>query len=319
MVDCKRLLELLSKREDYIILIHRNPDGDAVGSAEALRILLEFLGKRAQVLSFDTPPSYLSFLPAKPFLSKDDPLPAHPTFLSVDVAEEKLLGFSEEAFPEGIYVKIDHHKTGSDFAKHCFVDEQASAAGEVVYLLGKEAGLESPAFLTACYAAIACDTGCFRYSNATAKTFAIAAELLAGGVDTKALNAALFENKNKQMVKANALGILSARFYLENRVALLFFTNEMCKAHGLESEHLAELSSVLREIEGVELSLVLKEKKDAPGTYRISARSKHFFDCTALLSAFNGGGHARAAGGEITASDTEEATKRLLEKIAEQF
>jgi hypothetical protein len=104
MVDCKRLLELLSKREDYIILIHRNPDGDAVGSAEALRILLEFLGKRAQVLSFDTPPSYLSFLPAKPFLSKDDPLPAHPTFLSVDVAFSIGICTEENPHPHDAYV-----------------------------------------------------------------------------------------------------------------------------------------------------------------------------------------------------------------------
>ena len=121
------------------------------------------------------------------------------------------------------------------------------------------------------------------------------------------------------MVKANAIGILEADFHFENKVALLVFTNEMCAKNQFEQEHLAELSSVLREIEGVELSIVLKEKKDVPGLYRISARSKHFFDCTKLLCAFNGGGHARAAGGEITAQSKEEAASRLLEKIAEQF
>ena len=98
---------------------------------------------------------------------------------------------------------------------------------------------------------------------------------------------------------------------------ILFFIYS--QREGLQSEHLAELSSVLREIEGVELSVVLKEKKDAPGSYRISARSKHFFDCTALCTAFSGGGHARAAGGEITAQSKEEAEDRVLAQVAKQF
>lgn len=319
MPDYKKLLDLLLEKDHYLILVHRNPDGDAVGSAEGLRILLCALGKKAQVLSYDPIPSYLSFLPAHPFLNAKEPLIGDYTYLSVDVAEEKLFGFDPSLIPEGIYIKIDHHKTGRDFGAYNFVDPKASAAGEMIYLLGQTAKIEDSAFDRACYAAIASDTGCFRYSNTGAKTFQIASNLLEKGVDTKYLNAALFESKNKKMVEANAIGVLKADFYFENKVALLIFTNEMCQKHGFESEHLAELSSVLREIEGVELSVVLKEKKDAPGSYRISARSKHFFDCTALCLAFGGGGHARAAGGDIHSPSEDEAKKRLLEEIALQF
>ncbi|MBQ8911190.1 MAG: DHH family phosphoesterase [Clostridia bacterium] len=320
MIDYKQILDLLKDRDDYLILIHRNPDGDAIGSAEALRLLLLALGKKAEILSYDPAPAYLRFLPKKPFFSAENgTLPADRTYISVDVAEEKLFGFDPDAIPGGIYLKIDHHKTGRDFAAFNFVDPTASAAGEMVYLLGLEAGVESLPFFTAIYGAIASDTGCFRYSNATARTFSIASRLICCGVDTKMMNAALFENKDRLMVKANAIGILSATFHFGGRAAVLVFTNEMCAQNGLQSEHLAELSSVLREIEGVELSVVLKEKKDAPGSYRISARSKHYFDCTALCAAFSGGGHARAAGGDICASSAQQAEAQILLEIGRQL
>jgi hypothetical protein len=80
-------------------------------------------------------------------------------------------------------------------------------------------------------------------------------------------------------------------------VAIFTVTNDFLAQNGLQKEHLSELSSVLRELEGVELSLVLKEKEEG-GAYRISARSKHYFDCTVLMAQFSGGGHARAAGGD---------------------
>ena len=321
MLNYKAILDLLGEKDRYLILIHRNPDGDAIGSAEALRILLTHLGKEAHVLSYDPLPRYLSFLPTEQPLQRRNgqDLPEGYTYLSVDVAEEKLLGFSPADLAGGVYLKIDHHKTGNDFATHNFTDPTAAAAGEIIYHLGREAGISALDFFTACYTAIATDTGCFRYSNTTEETFLIASALLKEGIDTKMLNAALFESKEPKLVRANALGILNARFYMDGQVALLAVTNELRQREGLENSHLAELSSVLREIAGVELSVVLKEKEDLPGSYRISARSKHFFDCTALCGAFGGGGHARAAGGDVQASDAEEALSMVLEKIKEQF
>ena len=316
MLDYKALLSLLLKRDNYLILIHRNPDGDAVGSAEALRLLLCALGKKAEILSIDPAPKYLSFLPEKPILQheKGAPIPEGYTLIAVDVASEKQHGHDLSKRSEGVYLKIDHHKTGDDYAAHAFVDPTAAAAGQMLYLLGKEAGVNSPAFLKACYVAIATDTGCFRYSNATAETFSIAAELIGSGVDTAALNAALFENKEFLTVKANALCALGASFHFNGSVAIFTVTNDLCAAHGFKKEHLSELSSVLRELEGVELSVVLKEK-DEGGAYRISARSKHYFDCTALMAHFSGGGHARAAGGEVIAPTPAEAEGAVLERI----
>ena len=317
MLDLKNLLDLLKARDNYLILIHRNPDGDAIGSAEALRLLLGFLGKKAQIVSLDPPPKDLSFLPQAPslHLEKGTPLPEGYTLIAVDVASEKQHGHDLGSRSEGVYLKIDHHKTGDDYAKYAFVDPSAAAAGQIVYLLGKEAGFDAPPFLDACYVAIATDTGCFRYSNATAKTFEVASELISKGVDTASLNAALFESKERLTVKANALCALGASFHFEDRVAIFTVTNDLCAQHGFKKEHLSELSAVLRELEGVELSVVLKEKEEG-GAYRISARSKHYFDCTALMAHFSGGGHARAAGGEIVSFCPADAERALLEKIS---
>ncbi len=309
----KELLSLLSARDDYLILIHRNPDGDAIGSAEALRLLLQHLGKRAQILSADPPPRYLSFLPGVPFFSleRGEHIPEEYTLIAVDVASQKQHGWDLSEQSRGVYLKIDHHKTGDDFAKHAFVDPAASAAGEIVYRLGVEAGVTDPAFFRACYVAIATDTGCFRYSNVTKDTFLIASELIERGVDTAYLNAALFESKDKKTALANALCITGASFHFDGRVAIFTVTNDFLAQNGLQKEHLSELSSVLRELEGVELSLVLKEKEEG-GAYRISARSKHYFDCTVLMAQFSGGGHARAAGGDLKAPTAKQAEEQLL-------
>lgn len=319
---------LLLSRDNYRILIHRHPDGDAAGSAEALRLILKALDKKAEILCPDELPEYLSFLcEEETFFSATQPMPENrgknaqeqhtAVYISVDVAEPKLLEGLYEKANGKILLKLDHHRTGEDFALYNYTDPDASAAGEIVYELSKLLDVSSKEISAALYAAIASDTGCFRYSNTTARTLEIAAELYKSGIDTAALNTALFESKDLKTVKATAMGIEHTRFFMNNRAALLCFTAEMRTKGEFSSEHLSELSSALREIRGVELTAVLLQNPTDPKSFRLSTRSKSFFDCSALCAFFEGGGHLRASGGTVHADSPDEALKKVKEKMKE--
>lgn len=304
---------LLLERNDFVLLMHGHPDGDTAGSAEALRLILEKLGKRVRVCCPDPLPRYLSFVPGAPLLSE---LPEKGTYIAIDIAELKLLGSFENGLRDKILLKIDHHRTGEDFAKYNYADPTAAAVGEIVYELSEMLEISSKEVGEALYTAIAGDTGCFRYSNTTSKTLLVASKLYDLGIDKEKLNSALFESKDPKTVKATALGIEKTEFLFDGKAAVVCFTAEMKEKGGFSEEHLSELSSALREIEGVELTAVLKQSGEDLSKFRLSTRSKHSFDCSALCTAFDGGGHLRAAGGTVTAQSPEEAVKRLKAGIS---
>ncbi len=323
---------MLLSRNNYALLIHRHPDADAVGSAVALRLILEALGKNAEILCPDEAPAYLSFLlnPGERLAAKGCSAPREEkkqatvsegrerkTYIAVDVAESTLLGCVWEEIGGKVLLKLDHHRTGKDFAQYNYTDPEACAAGEIVYELGKLLGVCSKEISSALYAAIASDTGCFRYSNTTARTLEIAADLYKDGIDAPKLNSALFESKALQTVRATAIGIQNARFFLEGGAVLSCFTSEMREKGGFCDENFSELSSALREISGVEVSATLVQNPDDPKKFRLSTRSKSFFDCCALCGCFDGGGHLRASGATVYAESPEEASRKVEEKIRE--
>ena len=306
---------LLLSNDNYVILIHERPDGDAVGSGEALRILLKALGKKAELVCPDALPAELSLLIGRQ-VGRELP-EEKATFISVDVAQDSLLGSFKEPLNGRILLKLDHHRTGEDFAEFNYTDACASAAGELVYDLAEMLEIKDKKMYEMIYAAIASDTGCFRYTNTTAKTHRIASALFDGGIDAPALNNLLFESKDLKTVRATALGIEKTEFLFDGQAAICCFTNEMRASFGYEDEHLSEIASALREIRGVELAAVLKQSESDPHSFRLSTRSKSFFDCAALCRRFSGGGHLRASGGSVEADSPEEAAGLLKSAMIE--
>ena len=314
------LLKILREGDDYLILCHESPDGDAVGSAVALRLLLQGMGKRAVCACADLIPPYLTFLPEVPFLYCPTPaeLPPYRYLLTVDTAEAALLGGLRE-LAESVLLKIDHHRVGKPYAKYEYTDPDAAAAGEILYALAKEAGQITPEVARALYTAIAADTGGFRYSNTTADSLAIAAELLRAGAPTEEINRRLFESKPLSRVRATAEGISNMELLCNGQVALLMISLEMQKAGGYTREDFSEVSSAMREIEGVEFSARLLQSEKDPTEFKLSCRSKEWFDCAELCTGFGGGGHTRAAGASIRADSPKEAMDRLRTTVLALF
>lgn len=306
----RRLLSFSS----VAVLIHRNPDGDAVGSGAALCLFLREAGIDALLLSPDPIPERLLFLCEGVPLCKEES-PAY--IVTVDVASLSQCGTLAPAVEAAKEVlSIDHHAFSTPFAPHYTVGK-ASAAAEVLFDLFKSAKRPiDKAIATRLYAAISSDTGCFRFANVTPRTHTVAASLLKTGVDGASINHLLFETKEEGVLKAEAYTALHARQFFDGRLSLLSLSLDECRAQGCAEDDFNGAIDILRSRRGVEIAALLRERGD--GTLRLSLRSTGA-DVAALCALFGGGGHRRAAGCTMPFSDLVSAEEALLLRAEEAF
>ncbi|MBQ8408764.1 MAG: bifunctional oligoribonuclease/PAP phosphatase NrnA [Clostridia bacterium] len=299
--------QLLSQGKDTLILFHVHPDGDAVGSAFALRAFVEESGGRAWCVCADEVPERLLFA----VNGQDSVLPSaipedfNPELtVSVDTASPAQLGELYEIYRDRIDLMIDHHGKGTPYADNCIVPE-ASACGEVLYeilaVAAKRRGIElSMQINQLLYTAISADTGCFRYNNATANTHTIAAELISKGVLAADINHKLFGIKTLKQMQVEHAGFERMNFYGDGKIAVITFPYDLKKQYGAEDEHLETLIDVARCVKGVEVAAVIKQLT-AENKFRVSMRSSSSFDVSEVCAYYGGGGHLRAAGCTLTA------------------
>ena len=312
------VIETLRRPAPTLVLLHKRPDADAVGSALALRLWLEAMGSPAYCICADDMPEHLAFLGEglqNSLLISTLPQGFEQArIIAVDTASPAQAG---ELFPdfEGKFcLMIDHHGTGTPFADH-YVVSDAAASGEIVLELILASGVAlTRQMATLLYAAISADTGCFRYSNTTKATHLRAARLVEEGIDTAEINRLLYEAKSLSLLKAEKAGFERLHFYREGRVAVLTFPYALQQSLELKEEHLGTLVDVARCVCGVEIAAAIRETA-TPNTYRVSMRANVNFDVAAVAATFGGGGHTRAAGATLIASSPEEAEEMLCRAL----
>ncbi len=300
----------LLRQQDYIgILLHRFPDGDTIGSGTALCRALRQLGKHVTLICSDPIPAKYDYLDA----GEESPAFEPTWFCAVDVATPRLLGDGFEQYDGRIALCIDHHGTNSEYADHLLLDSSCSAAAMVVAklipLLGVE--LDLP-MAEALYTGISTDTGCFRYSNTTAETFRLAAQLLERGVRASMINQLMFETKSRARIELERMALDGIEYRCDDRVAILTITQDMIRRSGAGDDDLEGLTPLSRQIEGVWVGLTLRQKAD--GGYKVSVRTGTHADASAICAVLGGGGHMRASGCE-PAGDRDEVVDQLIAAI----
>ena len=317
----------LAKPKNTLILFHMRPDGDAVGSAFALKLLLEAAGSRSRCVCVNEVPQRLNFLNLG---IQDSTLPeAIPAdfeadrILTVDTASPSQLGALYEVYEGKIDMMIDHHAKGEPYADYYIVPGGA-AAGEIVFDISREflaRGIveKLPKHLDYClYAAISSDTGCFKYSNVTPQTHIRSAELLKSGIDTARINQLLFDSKSMEVLAVEKAGFDTLKMYHGGKIAVVFFTYEMKQKLGVLDEHLETLIDVARSVEGVDVAVAVRQ----PGpekVFRVSTRSASFVDVSVVCTYFGGGGHVRASGCTIMADSIEHVADLVVDQIEKQM
>ena len=314
-VDHETVVSRLLGADDILILCHKNPDGDTLGSGAALCLALRRLGKTAAVLCSDPIPAMYAFLPITVFDGSFAPR----FVVAVDVAGIQLFGEKNNMprYAEHVDLCIDHHASNSGYAYESLVDGSAAAAAELLTSLIPELGVELTPDIAAClYTGLATDTGCFRFTNTTAATHRAAAKLIEAGADVATLNERLFECRSHARMEAERMALESLEYYYGDRCAMICLTWDQIQAAGVAGAELEDLTSLPRSIEGVEVGLTLRQQKD--GSYKISVRTGNQTNACSIARRLGGGGHPRAAGCEIS-GNLDNAKHAILDEVKKEL
>jgi len=303
-LECARFLE---ERDQFLIITHRRPDGDTLGSAAVLCLGLRKLGKTAHILR--NPEITGKYIHLHEGLTKESTA-AEDTIVSVDVASPNMLGDWCKHLQERIALRIDHHATATSFTPWELVDGNAAACGEIIYdvLTAMGAELDVP-MANALYTAVSTDTGCFRYANTTPETFSVAAACAKAGADVFAINQALFETNSLPRLKVQSYMLQNAVFLQDGKIVICPLPKAAEAECGANEDDLDNISGFPRTIEGVKLAVTIREEGE--GRVKMSVRAVPGCDAAALCAKFGSGGHKGAAGASMKMT-LEEAVKALI-------
>ena len=307
----KETAAFLRERDCFDILTHDYPDGDTLGSGFALCLALQQMGKKARVITTFLPKDFV-------FLTKEirEQDFETQTVVTVDVADVRLLGKNRAAYEGRIDLCIDHHMTNVVDAPLRLVDGHAAANCAILYKLFREMGITWTRAIANClYTGISTDTGCFRYTNTTAETLRIGADIIDIGCDTAYINKVMFETKTKKKLALEREVYDTIEYCFDDRCAIIAVTCDMQRSIGVSDGELEGLASIPRQIEGVEIGITLREK--APGEFKVSVRTNGQVSASALCATLGGGGHSAAAG--CTVKGTLDEAKAQLKAAAAKF
>ena len=309
-IDLRETAELLQQSDNILLLCHAHPDGDTLGSATALARALTAMGKRVKVDCGDPIPKDFSFMFEGLAAEEFEPQ----LIAAIDVADIKLLGRENEGRYGGrIDLCIDHHGSNMLYAdKVCLEADSASTAEMIYLLLGIMNAEITPVIASCLFTGVSTDTGCFRFSNTSVRTFEIAAELAKLGADTYNIIQVFFETKTKTFAALERLALDTMRLYFSDRCALMCVTQDMYKKSGSDESEVDRLANLPRQIEGVLVGAVFKENEE--GHFSVSVRTDEGIDASEICSRLGGGGHKGAAGARFSVS-YEEGKQQLLSVV----
>lgn len=315
--DLKKTCEFLSAHDNYLILTHAMPDGDTLGSSYALCAGLLKMGKQARVICGDPIPSQYGYFTDNVIFPEFE----ESTVISVDVADEKLLGALREQYASRVMLAIDHHVSHRDFAQNLFLDGTASAACECVYDILSALHIEIDSIMaSALYTGIATDTGCFKFSSTTPKTHIIAADLMVRDVDFSEINRIMFDTKSRSRTELEKRAIGKMKLYFDGACAIMPVTRNMMKASGCSDADIEGITAIPRSVEGVLIGVTLRQREGM--RWKVSMRSYPPVNVSEICAEMQGGGHAYAAGCEVYGTLREakaeilKHVKKALEKIS---
>ena len=296
----------LRERDDFLILTHRRPDGDTLGSGAGLCAALREIGKRAYMLpNPETTERYMEYV--ADYLAPANFVPQ--TIVTVDTADVGILQVNGEVYADRIDLCIDHHTSNTGYAAYTCLDDAASC-GETVYdVLMALSGTVSAASALPLYVAVSTDTGCFAYANVTAHTLLVASELVRAGADHAAVNKKLFRTKSKGRIALDGAILSSLDYFADGQIAIAVSTQALMTACGVTEDDLDDVAAMPGQVEGVGIGILVKELPT--GACKISVRARPPVDANAICQQFGGGGHRMAAGCQIDASP-EEAAKLIV-------
>jgi len=303
----------LNERDNFLILTHRRPDGDTLGSGGALAQGLREHGKTAYVLN--NPEATLRYVHCiEPYIAPVDFKPEH--VISVDTATTDLFPSNAKEYISRLSLCIDHHPSNTFYAEYTCLNAERASCGEVVFdILMNLSGHVSAETAARLYIALSTDTGCFSFSNTTANTLKVASQLVDAGAPNKEINKVLFRTKSQSRIKIEGMLLSGLEFSFDNKVAIASITMDMLNESGAGEDDLDDIAALPCSIEGVFIGIIIRELS-SKNKCKLSVRSNAPYNARLVCEHFGGGGHDLAAGCIINKSISE--IKELLVPVLKE-
>lgn len=300
----KHLPDLIRSHRRFLLTGHENPDGDCLGAEVALFHLLKALGKDVQICNPDPLARSLDFLqrhtPMQHLRAEAPPAPFDVAVLLDCCQLSRIGGVAQQIRSNNAIVAVIDHHVGSDHGDGAvnFVDPTAAATGALVHRLYREFDLPlSPAAAEGVFLSLVSDTGWFRYSNTDASVLAMAAELVAAGVEPSALYDRIHRRAHQDAAAILAVALQRHELRLGGKLAVVVLDRALMERAARADFDTDQVIDPLRSLDCVEVVAIVKERFD--GGAKLSLRAKGDVDVQRIASSFGGGGHKKAAGATV--------------------
>jgi phosphoesterase RecJ-like protein len=314
------IAEVLRSRQRFVVMSHMRPDGDALGCSIAMGLALKGLGKDVTVWNQDGVPEKFRFMPGSEMVEVPPAAGETRDFevaVVLDNAVQNRVGRSLGAVGRAeIWINMDHHISNDRYGDLAYVDSSAPAAGQILFEFFREQGFEvTREMADNLYVAISTDTGSFQYPSTTARTYELAAQLVALGVNVGDLAQKMYESYPRRRLELLREVLNSLRFSAGGKIASFSLSIATVDRIGAKAEDNEGLIDYIRAVDGVVAAAFFEELPE--GKVRISLRSKdaRVVDVCKVCAKFGGGGHVLAAGARA-AGTLAEVEERVIAAIA---
>lgn len=294
----REIITALRGNESFLIATHVRPDGDAIGALLGIKLILERLGKKADVFSQDKFPPEYDFLP---HAARVRCRPAEPSgydaAILVDCGDfervgEELAEFISSRVP--LVINIDHHLSGIPFGGVHWVEPGASSTCEMLFDICMHLSLPFDTDLaTLLYTGLLTDTGSFRFSNTNRRVLEVAAMLVESGADPVMIAQQVYDSASPERLNLLALVLATVKFHADSRIATAELSRGMLTATSTSYMDSEGFINHLRSVKSVFMAILFREGSD--GVIHVSLRSRNGIDVARFAQRYGGGGHLLAA------------------------
>ena len=325
--DIERIKQLLESPKQIVIVPHKNPDGDAMGSTLGLYHYLKKANHLVTVITPNDYPDFLKWIPGDSTVLKHDLQTKESNSLiekadvifTLDFNALHRTGNMESVLTESkaIKIMIDHHQAPDDYATYVFSDVTMSSTCEMLYdfidLLGDAPTIDA-AIATSLYAGILTDTGSFRFPSSTSKTHRVAANLIDKGANHSDIYNSIYDTNSYERLQLLGVALKNLKVIPEYRTAYITLSQDELNAANFKKGDTEGFVNYGLSIKNIVFAAIFIEHKQE-GIIKISLRSEGEFSVNEFSREnFDGGGHTNAAGGksDLSLIDTVEKFISIL-------
>lgn len=323
------ILAEIKKASSILLHCHPKPDPDSVGSALAMKLALEQLGKKATVIKGDSeiPEAFMHFPGADGIVRKD--------FSEIDLKEFDLFICQDSSAPQMITrtkrlefplsiptVIIDHHRSSEKFGAINLVEDAYPATAQLLYDVFYEWGIKmTPEIASNLFMGIYGDTSGLKYRLTNVRTYEIMTRLVETGIDFTGLLDRMENSRTPASIAYEHAALGNIEYFLDGKLVISSVPNEVIVGNNITEQDMGsvQISAILRTVIGWDLDVALVEVK--PGEIKVGLRTRdeNKYDVSRLAVALGGGGHKAAAGAGITGMSLDEAKKLVVAKARELY